>query len=65
MSEDKFVTRLKEKNPDFDVDKMLRIFDERIADIQASQGLDEIRLPLDCDLNKALIASIISELLKE
>jgi hypothetical protein len=44
---------------------MLLIFDDKIKEVQVSQGLEEIRLPLGCDLNKAIIASIISEYLKE
>jgi hypothetical protein len=65
MSDTPFNKMLKAKNPEVNVDKMLDIFNEKIADIQVSQGLEEIRLPLSCDLNKALIASIISDYLKE
>lgn len=65
MSDSPFNKMLKEKNPEVNVDKMLDIFNEKHADIQASQGLEEIRLPLSCDLNKSLIASIINDYLKE
>ena len=65
MSDSPFKKMLKEKNPEVNIDKMLLIFDEKIKEVQVSQGLEEIRLPLGCDLNKAIIASIISEYLKE
>lgn len=65
MSDSPFNKMLKEKNPEVNIDKMLDIFNEKIAEVQVSQGLDEIRLPLGCDLNKAIIASVINEYLKE
>jgi hypothetical protein len=65
MSDSPFKKMLKEKNPEVNIDKMLLIFDEKIKEVQVSQGLEEIRLPLSCDLNKAIIASVISEYLKE
>ena len=65
MSDSPFKKMLKEKNPEVNIDKMLQIFDEKIKEVQVSQGLEEIRLPLSCDLNKAIIASVISEYLKE
>lgn len=65
MSDSPFNKMLKAKNPEVNIDKMLDIFNKKHAEIQASQGLEEIRLPLGCDLNKAMIASIISEYLKE
>ena len=65
MSDSPFKKMLKEKNPEVNIDKMLLIFDEKIKEVQVSQGLEEIRLPLGCDLNKAIIASVISEYLKE
>jgi hypothetical protein len=65
MSDSPFNKMLKTKNPEVNIDKMLDIFNKKHTEIQASQGLEEIRLPLGCDLNKALIASIISEYLKE
>lgn len=65
MSDSPFNKMLKEKNTEVNIDKMLDIFNEKIAEVQVSQGLDEIRLPLGCDLNKAIIASVINEYLKE
>ena len=65
MSDSPFNKMLKAKNPEVNIDKMLDIFNKKHADIQVSQGLEEIRLPLGCDLNKAMIASIISDYLKE
>ena len=65
MSDSPFKKMLKEKNPEVNIDKMFEIFDVKIKEVQASHGLEEIRLPLGCDLNKAIIASIISEYLKE
>jgi hypothetical protein len=47
------------------VDKMLQIFDENFKEIKKIQGTEDLRLPLDCDLNKALVASIINDYLKE
>jgi hypothetical protein len=63
MSESNFEKNLKKKNPDIDINRMLNIFDAKIEEVQASQGLEEIRLPLGCDLNKAIFASVLSEYL--
>jgi hypothetical protein len=60
-----FIQHLKDKNQGVDIDKLLQIFDKAISDVQASQGLDEIKLPLSCDLNKAILASVVGEYLKE
>jgi hypothetical protein len=65
MSDSPFNKMLKKKHPELGVDKMLQIFDERFAEIKKIQGTEDLRLPLDCDLNKAVIASVISEYLKE
>ena len=65
MSDTPFVKMLKGKNPEVNVDKMLNIFNENFKEIKKIQGTEDLRLPLDCDLNKALIASIISDYLKE
>jgi hypothetical protein len=65
MSDSRFVKMLKGKHPEVNVDKMLEIFNEKITEIQKIQGTEDLRLPLDCDLNKAVIASVISEYLKE
>jgi len=65
MSDSRFVNMLKGKHPGVNVDKLLEIFNEKITEIQKIQGTEDLRLPLDCDLNKAVIASVISEYLKE
>lgn len=65
MSDSPFNKMLKKKHPELGVDKMLQIFDEKFAEIEKIQGTEDLRLPLDCDLNKALLASIIDEFLKE
>ena len=65
MSDSRFVNMLKGKHPEVNVDKLLEIFNEKITEIQKIQGTEDLRLPLDCDLNKAVIASVISEYLKE
>ena len=65
MSDSTFNKMLKKKHPELGVDKMLLIFDENFKEIKKIQGTEGLRLPLDCDLNKALIASIISDYLKE
>ena len=65
MSDSPFNKMLKKKHPELGVDKMLQIFDEKFAEIKKIQGTEDLRLPLDCDLNKALLASIINEYLKE
>ena len=65
MSDSPFNKMLKKKHPELGVDKMLLIFDENFKEIKKIQGTEDLRLPLDCDLNKALIASIIDEFLKE
>jgi hypothetical protein len=65
MSDSQFVKQLKVKNPEVNIDKMLEIFNGKITEIQKIQGTEDLRLPLDCDLNKAVIASVISEYLKE
>jgi hypothetical protein len=44
---------------------MFEIFNEKFKEIKKIQGTEDLRLPLDCDLNKALISSIINEYLKE
>ncbi len=64
MSEE-FIKNLKSKNPDVNIEKFLQIFEQKMKEVQASQGLEEIRVPLGCDLNKAVVASIISDYLKE
>lgn len=65
MSDSRFNKQLKEKNPEVNIDKMLEIFNERFKEIKKIQGTEDLRLSLDCDLNKALIASIINDYLKE
>ena len=65
MSDSPFNKMLKKKHPELGVDKMLQIFDENFKEIKKIQGTEDLRLPLDCDLNKALIASIINDYLKE
>jgi hypothetical protein len=65
MSDSRFVKMLKGKHPEVNVDKLLEIFNVKITEIQKIQGTEDLRLPLDCDLNKAVIASVISEYLKE
>ena len=65
MSDSPFNKLLKGKNPEVNVDKMLQIFDENFKEIKKIQGTEDLRLPLDCDLNKALVASIINDYLKE
>ena len=65
MSDSPFNKMLKKKHPELDVDKILQIFNEKFKEIKKIQGTEDLRLPLDCDLNKALIASIINEYLKE
>jgi hypothetical protein len=65
MSDSRFVKMLKGKHPEVNVDKLLEIFNAKITEIQKIQGTEDLRLPLDCDLNKAVIASVISEYLKE
>jgi hypothetical protein len=65
MSESVFNKMLKEKNPEVNIDKMFEIFNEKFKEIKKIQGTEDLRLPLDCALNKALIASIINEYLKE
>jgi hypothetical protein len=65
MSDSPFNKMLKGKNPGVNVDKMLQIFDENFKEIKKIQGTEDLRLPLDCDLNKALVASIINDYLKE
>jgi hypothetical protein len=65
MSDSRFNKQLKEKNPEVNIDKMFEIFNERFKEIKKIQGTEDLRLPLDCDLNKALIASIINDYLKE
>ena len=65
MSDSPFNKMLKAKNPEVNVDKMLDIFNEKFKEIKKIQGTEDLRLPLDCDLNKALISSIINEYLKE
>ena len=65
MSDSPFNKQLKGKNPGVNVDKMLQIFDENFKEIKKIQGTEDLRLPLDCDLNKALVASIINDYLKE
>ena len=65
MSDSQFNKQLKAKNPEVNIDKMLDIFNEKYSEIKKIQGTEGLRLPLDCDLNKALIASIISDYLKE
>ena len=64
-----FVEHLKVKNPNIDVDKLFVIFEEQLESIAPSGGPDNpgIRdkaFKLDCDLNKALIAKVVSEYLK-
>ena len=65
MSDSLFNKMLKAQNPEVNIDKMLTCFNEKFAEIEKIQGTEDLRLPLDCDLNKALIASVISEYLKE
>jgi hypothetical protein len=65
MSDSTFNKHLKEKNSQINVDKMLDIFNEKFTAIRKIQGTEDLKLPLDCDLNKAFIASIISEYIKE
>ncbi len=65
MSDSPFNKMLKAKNPEVNIDKMFQIFNERFTEIKKIQGTEDLRLPLDCDLNKALIASIINDYLKE
>ena len=65
MSDSPFNKQLKGKNPEVNIDKMFEIFNEKFKEIKKIQGTEDLRLPLDCDLNKALISSIINEYLKE
>ena len=66
----KFVSHLKERYPELDVDKLLFIFNEQIEEVKknipenAPEDLKEIRLPLSCDMNKAILAKTISDYLK-
>lgn len=65
----KFVGHLKEKYPELDVDKLLSIFNEQLDEVKknipedATEAQKEIRLPLGCDMNKAILAKTISEYL--
>lgn len=65
MSDSPFIKMLKEKHTELDVDKMLQIFDQKIGDIKRVHGPKGLKLPLDCDLNKALFGEILREYLKE
>jgi hypothetical protein len=60
-----FEEHLKGKYPELDIKVLVDIFDKNIAEVQASRGLEEIRLPLGCDLNKAIFAAVLSEYLKQ
>lgn len=67
---DNFVEHLKVKNPNIDVDKLFVIFEKQLESIAPSVGPDNpgIRdrtFKLDCDLNKALIAKVVSEYIKD
>lgn len=65
----KFVEHLKEKYPEVDIDLLLTIFNEQIDEVKknipedAPEDKKEIRLPLGCDMNKAILAKTISDYL--
>lgn len=63
MSKESFLKHVKGKNPNIDIDKLFDIFESKLKEIQIIPGNDLV-LPIGCDLNKALVASVISEYIK-
>jgi cobalamin biosynthesis protein CobT len=70
MSQDTFESRIKEKYPELDIDRLFSIFEGQLNDVRknipetATEEQKQIRLPLGCDMNKAIMAKTISEYLK-
>ena len=62
MSSEKFIEHVKESNPGVDIDKLFNIFESSIKEIQLIPGRNMV-LPLDCDMNKAIIAKVVSQYL--
>jgi len=65
MSKEIFINAMKKENPELNIDKLFDIFDRKIKEIINVNGEGAVKLPLHCDLNKALVASVLSEYLKE
>ncbi len=61
---DKFEKHLQFNNPEINVSLMLEIFEDKIGQIQKPQGTEGMKFPLECDLNKAIFAAVLSEYLK-
>lgn len=64
-----FVGKIKEKYPELDVDRLFSIFEEQLNEVRkgvpenAPDPQKELRLPLGCDMNKAILAKTVSEYL--
>jgi hypothetical protein len=70
MSQDTFESRIKEKYPELDIDRLFSIFEDQLNDVRknipedSTEEQKQIRLPLGCDMNKAILTKTISEYLK-
>jgi len=64
MSKEAFLKYVKERNSNIDIDKLFSIFESNIKEVQLIPGRNLV-LPLDCDLNKAILARTISKYLEE
>lgn len=51
----------KDKFPELDTDRIISIFENKLSSIEIKSNNEELRLPLSCDLNKAMILSVINE----
>jgi hypothetical protein len=64
MSKEAFLKHVKERNPNIDINKLFSIFESVIKEVQLIPG-QSLVLPLDCDMNKAILAKTLSKYIEE
>lgn len=68
---EEYLIVMKAKYPELDIDKIISLFDEEIKRLKDSmpeqlpEHMHEMRLPLDCHLNKNIFFVVMSNYLKQ
>ena len=64
-----FIAMMKMKHPNLDVDKAVSLIDAELEEVRVNMpgamNISEIKLPLDCHLNKNILLVVIAKYLKE